>query len=309
MKMKTTQCDHISCLLCKAAAGFVEITTAMLRDDSFGGHKIGRCCTCGHVQLFPLPNDVDYYQVSSHTHNMPRETFALKRSKSSIDTARRVEWVCSTASPGAKVLDVGCGYGFVIDALTREGYEATGLDISQVPLTVARAQLQGVFRLGEVDESFVTTYQSCFEVVTMFHVLEHVHEPVKLLKRCFELVRPNGWLLVEVPNVNEIMLKCCSEYRAFYWRKTHLSYFDATRLGAALHRAGWEDSSLRGVQRYGLGNLLHWLREGEPQLPIPTYYATNAIFKRLEQLYRTILEHSLSCDTLIAEARKRANSL
>jgi predicted SAM-dependent methyltransferase len=127
---------------------------------------------------------------------------------------------------------------------------------------------------------------------------------VTLLRQCFDLVAPGGWLLIEVPNLDDELLNQQTDYRAFYWMREHLSYFDAGRLELALRRAGLREYSLRGVQRYGLRNLLHWLDEGKPQLTEPAFHADEPILARLEQLYRADREGPLSCDTLIAEVRK-----
>ena len=134
-----------------------------------------------------------------------------------------------------------------------------------------------------------------FQVVTMFHVLEYMRAPVSFLKQCFELV---------VPNLGDELLDQQAEYRAFYRQRAHLSYFDAARLELALRQAGLKDFSIRGVQRYGLRNLLHWLDKGKPQLTAHAFHATEPILVRLELLYRTDRERALSCDTLIAEVRR-----
>ena len=202
------------------------------------------------------------------------------------------------------MLDVGCGWGFFIDALARAGIEATGLDVSQERLALATAHLHGTFIQGEIDEAFVTVHHNRFQVVTLFHVLEHVRAPVTFLQQCLELVVPGGWLLIEVPNLGDELLNQQPQYRAFYWQRAHLSYFDAARLELTLRRAGLKDFAVRGVQRYGLRNLLHWLDEGKPQLTAPAFHATEPILVRLEQLCRADRERALTCDTLIAEVRK-----
>lgn len=295
-----------TCLLC-GVSGQTELVSATLRDDSSGRFKIVRCLTCGHVQLSPLPSpeeDVAYYNADSQTYNlMKKADFALWQCKAAADTARRVRWLCSVL-PDGKGLDVGCGYGFFVDALTRAGYRATGVDISQERLALAKAHSSGAFIQSEIDGAFVAAHRNSFQAVTLFHVLEHVCAPINFVCQCFELVAPGGWLLIEVPNLEDELLAQQAEYRAFYWQRAHLSYFDAARLELTLRRAGFGNFSVHGVQRYGLRNLLHWLDEGKPQLTAPEFQATEPILVRLEQLYRADRERALTCDTLIAEVQK-----
>lgn len=300
--------DHITitCLLC-AVSGPAELVSAVLRDDPSGDLKVVRCLTCGHVQLFPLPSvdeDVAFYEVDSQTRSlMGKVNFSLWQSKTAADTARRVSWLQSVL-PGGEVLDVGCGYGFFVDALTRAGYQTTGVDTSQARLALAAKHLRGNFIRGEIDEAFVEGYLDHFQAVTLFHVLEHVRAPVTFVKQCASLVSTGGYLLIEVPNVGDELLDQHAEYRAFYWQRAHLSYFDAARSELVLRRAGLCNFAVHGVQRYGLCNLFHWLDEDKPQLTSPDYHATEPILVRLERLYRADRERALTCDTLIAEVRK-----
>lgn len=299
--------DHVTCLLC-TVSGSAELVSATLRDDPSGRFRVVRCLTCGHVQLSPLPSpaeNAEFYQADSQTRNLMGEVdISLWQSKAAADTARRVAWLRSVLPDRGKVLDVGCGYGFFVDALAQIGYQATGVDVSQERLTLATAHLHGTFIQGEIDESFVGVHRNHFQVVTLFHVIEHLRVPVAFLRQCFELVLPGGRLLIEVPHLGDELLDQQAGYRAFYWQRAHFSYFDAARLELALRRAAFKDFSIRGVQRYGLRNLLHWLDEGKPQLIAPDFQATEPILQRLEQLYRADRERALNCDTLIAEVRK-----
>ena len=289
--------NHNTCLLC-TVSGPAELVSATLRDDPSGRFKVVRCLTCGHMQLSSLPSpdeDAAFYEADQQTRGlMGKADFALWQSKAAADTARRVTWMRSILPPA----------GFFIDALARAGIEATGLDVSQERLALATAHLHGTFIQGEIDEAFVTVHHNRFQVVTLFHVLEHVRAPVTFLQQCLELVVPGGWLLIEVPNLGDELLNQQTQYRAFYWQRAHLSYFDAARLELTLRRAGLKDFAVRGVQRYGLRNLLHWLDEGKPQLTAPAFHATEPILVRLEQLCRADRERALTCDTLIAEVRK-----
>lgn len=299
--------NHFTCLLC-IVSGPTELVSATLRDDPPGRFKVVRCLTCGHVQLFPLPSpneDAEFYEADGQTRGLMGEAdFSLWQSKAAADTARRVSWLRYILPHGGEVLDVGCGYGFFVDALARGGYQVTGLDVSRERLALAKARLHGTFIQGEIDEAFVAAHRNHFKAVTLLHVLEHVRAPVTFLQQCLKLVLPEGWLLIEVPNLGDELLYQKTQYRAFYWQRAHLSYFDTARLELALHRAGLKDFAVRVVQRYGLRNLLHWLDEGKPQLTAPSFHAIEPILVRLEQLYRADRERSLTCDTLIAEVRK-----
>lgn len=216
---------HITCMLC-TVSGPAELVSATLRDDPSGRFSVVRCLTCGHVQLFPLPSleeDAAFYEADQQTRRLMGETdFSLWQSKAAADTARRVNWLRSVLPRGGDVLDVGCGYGFFVDALAKAGYRATGLDVGRERLALATAHLHGTFIQGEIDEAFVVTHHNRFQVVTLFHVLEHVRGPVTFLRQSLELVAPGGRLLIEVPNLSDELLDHQTEYRDFYWQRAHL---------------------------------------------------------------------------------------
>ena len=301
-----------TCLLCEVD-GVFEIVPCRLRDDDADRFQVVRCLTCGHVQVAPLPapeEDQAFYREDRQTRSLtgPADMAAWQQ-KSREDTARRVKWLERSMhrQPGAAlrtILDVGCGYGFFVDALGRRGYNAVGIDVSAERLALARDHLDGEFIKGMVDSDFVAAHRERFGWVTIFHVLEHVSDPATFVKQCFELVEPGGRLLVEVPNLADELLDQSPGYRAFYWQRAHLSYFDAPHLSLVLRRARVGHFQVRGVQRYGLRNLLHWLDAGRPQVESPDFRATQPLLRRLENIYRRDRVERMTCDTIVAEATK-----
>lgn len=103
------------------------------------------------------------------------------------------------ALPGGRVLDVGCGDGTIIRSLDEQGWQAEGVDPDEV--VVAGLQTRGVKVSGGTleDQEFPT---SSFDAVTMSHVIEHVHDPRRLLQECRRVLRPEGYLSIVTPNAN-----------------------------------------------------------------------------------------------------------
>ncbi|PDW04026.1 class I SAM-dependent methyltransferase [Candidatus Viridilinea mediisalina] len=220
--------DRMNCILCHSLAT-PELVSSSVRDDNH--FRVVRCLTCGHVQLDPLPSEEDdakFYADDQQTRRLVGDVdFDLLRSNTTTDTQRRVDWLRSVASPQAgAVLDVGCGYGFYVEALVQAGYRATGLDVSHARVSLARMHTEGEFINGSIDEDFTIRYAASFHVITLFHVLEHVRTPMNFLHDCAKLATSGGKLLLEVPNLNDELLEVQAAYRAFYWQRAHLSYFD-----------------------------------------------------------------------------------
>jgi 2-polyprenyl-3-methyl-5-hydroxy-6-metoxy-1,4-benzoquinol methylase len=101
------------------------------------------------------------------------------------------------AQPGARLLEVGCGSGRMLKIMQDLGWESEGIDFD--PDAVRNAVSKGLrVRVGDLvsqgypDESF--------DVITLSHLIEHVHDPRALLRECYRLLKPKGTLVIVTPN-------------------------------------------------------------------------------------------------------------
>ena len=99
--------------------------------------------------------------------------------------------------PGGRLLDVGCGSAKAVRRLRELGWDAQGLERDPVAVRAARAAGVPVDQ-GEVGTARLP--EAAFDVVTLSHVIEHVHDPLDLLSRCRTLLRPGGRLVIVTPN-------------------------------------------------------------------------------------------------------------
>jgi len=98
---------------------------------------------------------------------------------------------------GGRLLDVGTGIGQFLH-FARFGYEVTGTEVSEQAIQIARVKYGLELRRGRIEELDFGNRR--FDVITLFHVLEHVHDPRRLLSRCRELLSTTGIVVVAVPN-------------------------------------------------------------------------------------------------------------
>lgn len=157
---------------------------------------------------------------------------------------RREPYASIVAARRGRVLDVGCGRGDFAAAFVRRGWHAAGLDIS--PLAVQQACEVGV-------EAFAGTLDSApwepgsFDLVVMFHCLEHMRDPVGALERAKRLLRPGGHLVVTVPDFGSWQSR---RFRGRWYSldvPRHLTHFTAPSLLRAAARAGLADARVDGM--------------------------------------------------------------
>ncbi|MBU1358118.1 MAG: bifunctional 2-polyprenyl-6-hydroxyphenol methylase/3-demethylubiquinol 3-O-methyltransferase UbiG [Gammaproteobacteria bacterium] len=112
----------------------------------------------------------------------------------------RLEWIDAIAPlRDRRVLDVGCGGGILADAMARKGSSVLGIDLASKPLKVAElhaleAQTEGVAYREVSAEALAAEDPESFDIVTCMEMLEHVPEPLSIVKSCAQLVKPGGWV-------------------------------------------------------------------------------------------------------------------
>jgi len=292
-----------NCNLCGSQE--FELLKSELRDEKTK-FKIFRCRNCDHIQLLPRPTkeeDKEYYNRNLQDKNREKEIdYEKLKINNEFDTKRHVNLIqelCNNTN--CSILDIGAGYGFFINELNQAGYkDVTGIETSyerrSLALQYGTAQVIN-FDVNKPDRDIGE-----FNVVTLFHVLEHVSDPIMFLKKIRNLMKSTGILICEVPNIREMLLDNCKEYNDFYWIRAHLNYFGKETLLQCFKKAEYRNVEIVFEQRYGLINLCNWLTTGNPQIEMPVFDICDD-YKPVEALYRNYLRSNGRSDTIIAIAR------
>ena len=120
----------------------------------------------------------------------------------------RLDWIQSQLPlEGKRVLDVGCGGGILADSMARKGAEVLGIDLAGKALRVAQlhaleAQTPRVQYREVAVEALALEQPAAFDAVTCMEMLEHVPDPVSVVRACAALVKPGGWVFFSTINRN-----------------------------------------------------------------------------------------------------------
>lgn len=154
----------------------------------------------------------------------------------------------SAPAPGLKLLDVGCGSGTALAALTTLGWQQViGLDTDARAVASARSRGLDV-RRGTVQSHHFS--DETFDVITISHVIEHVLDPLGLLRECYRILRPGGSLYLVTPNTDALGHRL---YRDSWFQldpPRHIYLFNAHNLRRATLASGsWQIKQLASTVR------------------------------------------------------------
>ncbi len=167
-----------------------------------GQWTVYRCNGCGLGILDPRPDPMELnelyrscYFESHYDQGLPVDSPEMRRRLS--QETHRIRFFRGIKKTG-RVLDIGCGMGYFLHACRLAGYAVEGMDISADSAAYVRDVLGIPVTVGVLDD--VDYQPGSFDVITMWHFLEHAREPVNYLRKAHTWLKPDGILIVDVPN-------------------------------------------------------------------------------------------------------------
>ncbi len=142
---------------------------------------------------------------------------------------------------GLRVFDVGCGDGIFARWLADLGMSVTGCEIDSV--AAGRAKICGI-SVQEGDFELVPVSSGSYDIVAMIHVLEHFHDPVRMVAKAFSMLKAGGRLIVVVPNCGALSRHIFGEHWFNWDVPRHLFHFSADTLRRCCEKAGFRTSAI-----------------------------------------------------------------
>lgn len=150
---------------------------------------------------------------------------------------RRVQTILSQHPQTGRILDIGCGRGLMLAEFHQRGWEAVGTEFSAD--LAAAVQKQHGFRVHHSQYLSDCTFpDDYFDVITLWHVLEHLPYPIQTLQEIRRILKPNGILLIEVPNIESWQAKIGGGAWFHLDCPRHLYHFGTEQLTTILQAAG-----------------------------------------------------------------------
>lgn len=221
-----------------------------------------RCRQCGSAMLAPHPRVEDlpsfYPPVYSFTPEMGEQQPLVRRLVATLHhrlflqpqyatQARKVlRGIAWHGRPGLRLLDVGCGRGLRLLALQRRGCEVQGMDFQAGDVDYVRDRLAIPAVCTDIDGLTNHFAPETFGAITSFHVIEHVADVARMLRSCWELLKPGGWLVAATPLVDSVQARWLGRrWVAVTDAPRHLSLPSQEGLRRACTAAGFSQITIR----------------------------------------------------------------
>jgi SAM-dependent methyltransferase len=225
-----TNADSNTCRLCGTSRQQNILNDIITRyRDRF---SLKKCEACSFVTTDPMPADdllqryydLDYWQSEIVKSPSVLNTIYKLRMKAIVS------FIQENSSYDSKLLDWGCGDGAFISLLRAAGFHCFGID---------------AYKTGPNDPYIFNTtiekadfHDESFDIITCLHVLEHLADPLNSLKHALRLLKTDGLLIVEVPNLDSVGFRVFKRRWQPLEIPTHLNHFTPATLKKAFESAG-----------------------------------------------------------------------
>jgi SAM-dependent methyltransferase len=161
------------------------------------------------------------------------------------DVRRVVARVGGRATPARRLLDVGCGRGLRLAEFRRAGFEVQAVDAQPEVVDYVRREWGVPAVCADVEQLDGAFEPESFDVIAAFYILEHVKDVAGTLRRCFNVLRPGGWLAATVPLVDSLQAACFGGcWSAATEAPRHVSLPSRAGLRQLCQAGGWTDVTL-----------------------------------------------------------------
>jgi 2-polyprenyl-3-methyl-5-hydroxy-6-metoxy-1,4-benzoquinol methylase len=195
-----------------------------------------------------------------------------------------------------KILDYGCGFGEFLKESKQVsnfvyGYENDILRVNK---------LKKDKKIKLVED--LSVYKKHFDYIFLFHVFEHLSNPVEILKNLKKTLRKNGKIILEVPNSNDLLISLpeLKEFKKFTFWSGHLILYNEKFIKKFLNKIGFKFVKVHHYQRYNFQNHLGWFLFKKPggHNYFKQYYENN-----FDNSYKEYLCRTKKSDTIIVEIK------
>lgn len=226
-------------------------------------------CDVGFLKHFEAQEDLaEYYKNEywkTHGPELGRDTDYEEKFEAYVGfQGRRLQLLEPYLNPHVRLLEIGCATGQFLYNVKDKVKEAVGVDYDGGAVEFAQTKT-GCKTYGNGLEN-ADLEKNSFDIVCAFQTLEHVADPESFMKMVGEYLKPDGLVVIEVPNLYDPLMALYANpsYTTFYYHSEHLYYFTEKSLSNVMRRSGYS-GEVHYVQDYNFTNHMNWVYCNAPQ--------------------------------------------
>lgn len=261
--------------------------------------KILECEECGLVSLAENAHGKYGFYENSGMHANQSISIEEWLREAHWDDERRYEQF-KKYLPNKRILDFGCGAGGFLSCAKKLAANAVGIELER---RVQEYWNGSDIKIFPTIDAAADSSGGGYDLITAFHVLEHLSDPSLILKQLALLLQADGRIIIEVPSADDVLLTLydCEAFQLFTYWSQHLFLFTSSTLATMIKKAGLKVISIQHYQRYPLANHLYWLSQGKPGGHKKWTFLDNT---DINQAYAQSLATVGRTDTLIAHIER-----
>jgi 2-polyprenyl-3-methyl-5-hydroxy-6-metoxy-1,4-benzoquinol methylase len=207
-------------------------------------YSVARCTSCGFYYLYPRVIEGEmqeaYRQPSYYEGGACGYTdtsYAAQESALRATFKRLLHNLADRRLTGGTLLEVGCGYGYLLDEARAYFDRRVGTEFSREGAEIARATGAEVF-VGGIEQ--ISTERK-FDTVVAVQVIEHVYQPLTFVKQLTNHAQPGGHVIIATPDIGGALRKAMGRHWPSFKAPEHVGYFDSRTLSRLMKKAGLSD--------------------------------------------------------------------
>lgn len=255
----------------------------LIRDGGLGQYtkkpiKIFQCKNCDVIWHDNEIADVkEYYETEEYRNELEgsseEEKFYELHDKETLD---KLNYTGTTIFRNKVVADIGCGCGAFLDYISGVAREVVAVEPSLKYRNIMSRK--GFSTYSYADEA-KKLYANKIDVITSFDVIEHVQSPESFIKDVYDLLTVGGKAIIGTPTDAPIMRSLLGKdyEKKLLFSTQHLWILSEKNLRMISEKCGFKNIDIKYYQRYGIDNMLGWLKEKEPKSEIKQKFITETL--------------------------------
>lgn len=198
--------------------------------------NISHCRKCGLLFVSPIPSENQILSiVEKVSQNFYKEYLAEFNSYSEYFKNKASD-IDKLTSKG-QLLDIGCGPGTFLEIAKKRGWDVLGIDLSAEAIKICKKKK---IKAKLATTNSLNTKSETFNVITAFQLIEHVQMPDQLLKHIFNMLKPEGYLILTTPDQQGFLSKIMGRFWFEYYNLEHLYFFRQSVLQNMVKNFGFQ---------------------------------------------------------------------